>query len=201
MKHHIINYKKWTSALLIAGIMCSCSNMSDGTLTRTQGTGIGLLGGGGIGAGIGGLIGGKKGVAIGAGIGGAIGGVLGYLWGDSVAKKKEECANTEEFIRANSKHLDNRIAQLSKKNDTLASEINTMKQRKQRLTANEAKQVKKELDADISLINADLIIARDAAREAKGSERVALNQKINTLVRERDELQSNKNKINTLVSR
>ncbi len=201
MKHNITNYKKWTSTLLLAGIMCSCSNMSDRTLTIAQGTGIGTAVGGGIGAGIGAAVAGKKGAAIGGGIGAFIGGIGGYLWGDSVAKKKEQCANTEEFIRANSSHLDSRIAQLSKQNDNLAAEINTMKQSKQRLSANQAQQFKKKLDENIALIDSDLIIARQAAREAKGSERTAINNKINTLVRERDELKSNKSKINTLVSR
>lgn len=201
MKHCIINYKKWTSALLIAGIMCSCSNMSDGTLTRLEGTGIGIAGGGGIGAGIGALIAGKEGTKVGGGIGAFVGGIAGYLWGDSVAKKKEECANTEEFIRANSKHLDNQIAKLSEKNEALAAQINDMKQRKQRLTANQAQQYIKDMNENISLIDSDLIIARQAAREAKGNERIALNKKINTLVRERDEMKSNKSKINTLVSR
>ena len=201
MKHNIMNYKKWTSALLIGGIMCSCSNMSDRSLTIAGGTGIGIVGGSALGTGIGAVIDGKRGAAIGAGIGSVIGGIAGYLWGDSVAKKKEQCANTEEFIRANSKHLDNRIAELRKQNDSLANELNTMKQRKQRLTANRAQQFKKELDENISLINSDLIIARQAAREAKGSERTAMNKKINTLVRERDELNSYKSKVNTLVSR
>ncbi len=201
MKHNIMNYQKWTSALLIGGIMCSCSNMSDRSLTIAQGTGIGIVGGGGIGAGIGAALGGKEGAAIGAAIGSVIGGIGGCLWGNSVAKKKEQCANTEEFIRANSKHLENRIAQLSKQNDSLANEINTMKQRKQRLTANQAQQFNKKLDENIALIDSDLIIARDAAREAKGSERTAMNKKINTLVRERDELNSYKSKVNTLVSR
>ncbi len=181
--------------------MNSCSEMSDGTLTRMQGTGIGAAGGAAVGAGVGALAGGGDGAAIGGSAGALIGGIVGYLWGDSVAKKKEEFATTEEYIRANTRVLDERISELRDLNSSLSSQIATLRREKRRLSASEAQRLSQQADEGISRANSELTIYRQTARAAKGAERASINQRINTLERECAQLRRNRKAVNDLVAR
>lgn len=79
-------------ALLVASLSSGCANMDDQDRTKAEGTATGALIGGVIGA----LIGGRDGAAIGA----VVGAGAGYLVGNEVAKRKQEYANTEDFLDA-----------------------------------------------------------------------------------------------------
>lgn len=181
--------------------MNSCSEMSDGTLTRVQGTTIGTVGGGAVGAGVGALVGGKDGAAIGGGVGALLGGIGGYLWGDSVAKKKAEFATTEEYIRANTRVLDERISELRDLNSSLSSQIATLRRENRRLSASEVQKCVREVDENISRVDADLPELRRTARAAKGAERASINQRIVALESERAQLRRNRKAINDLAAR
>ena len=181
--------------------MNSCSEMSDGTLTRMQGTGIGAAGGAAVGAGVGALAGGGDGAAIGGSAGALIGGIVGYLWGDSVAKKKEEFATTEEYIRANTRVLDERISELRDLNSSLSSQIATLRRENRRLSASEVQKCVREVDENISRVDADLPELRRTARAAKGAERASINQRIVALESERAQLRRNRKAINDLAAR
>lgn len=69
-----------------------CASTQDGQLAQAQGTGIGALGGGLIGA----AIGGRQGALIGAGIGAA----GGFAYGTHIANKKAQYKSTEEWLDA-----------------------------------------------------------------------------------------------------
>lgn len=181
--------------------MNSCSEMSDGTITRMQGTGIGAAGGAAVGAGVGALAGGGDGAAIGGSAGALIGGIVGYFWGDSVAKRKEAFRSTEDYIRANSRVLDNRISELRKMNSSLSDEIAELRRENRRLSATEVKNLTQRADENISLVNSELSIYRQTARTAKGAERASINQRINTLERECAQLRRNRKAINDLAAR
>lgn len=187
-------------ALGMTAGMNSCSELSDGTLTRMQGTAIGTVGGGAVGAGVGALVGGKDGAAIGGAAGALLGGIGGYLWGDSVAKKKEEFATTEEYIRANSRVLDERISELRDLNASLTSQIETLRRENRRLSASEAQSRINEVDECISRVDADLTELRRTARAAKGAERASMNERIEVLVSERTQLRRNRKAINDLAA-
>jgi uncharacterized protein YcfJ len=69
-----------------------CASTSDGQLAQAQGTGIGALGGGLLGA----AIGGRQGALIGA----AIGGAGGFAYGTHIANRKAQYKSTEEWLDA-----------------------------------------------------------------------------------------------------
>ncbi len=181
--------------------MNSCSNMSDGTLTRVQGTSIGLVGGAAAGAAAGAAIAGEKGVAAGAGIGSLFGAAIGYFWGDSVAKQKKDFADEEEYIRENSRVLDNQISTARSLNTKLSNEITRLRRENRRLSASEVQRHVSEVDECISSVDANLDELRRTARTAKGAERASMNQRINTLVAERNQLRRNRKAINDLAAR
>jgi outer membrane protein OmpA-like peptidoglycan-associated protein len=76
----------FASLLLCVAIVFTGCNASN----TVKGTGIGVAGGGGLGAAIGALIGGKQGAAWGAGIGAVVGGSAGALIGNKMDKQKKE---------------------------------------------------------------------------------------------------------------
>jgi hypothetical protein len=83
-----------TSVLLLAGMLASCD---DQTRTRGEGAGVGAL----LGAGLGAVIGNQSGNAgEGALIGALAGGLAGLAYGDSVARKKQNYINTEDYLDA-----------------------------------------------------------------------------------------------------
>lgn len=181
--------------------MNSCSNMSDGTLTRVQGTTIGTLGGGAVGAGVGALVGGKEGAAIGGGVGSLFGAAIGWFVGDSIAKQKKEFADEEAYIRENSRVLDNQISAARSLNTRLSNEITRLRQENRRLSASEVQRHVREVDECISRVDANMDELRRTARTAKGAERASMNQRINTLVAERNQLRRNRKAINDLAAR
>lgn len=69
-----------------------CASTEDGRLAQGQGTAIGAIGGGLLGA----AIGGRQGAMIGA----AIGGASGFAYGTHIANKKAQYKSTEEWLDA-----------------------------------------------------------------------------------------------------
>lgn len=77
-----------------------CASTEDGRLAQAQGTGLGALGGGLLGAGIGALAGDSDSVRKGALIGAGIGAAGGFAYGTHVANKKAQYKSTEEWLDA-----------------------------------------------------------------------------------------------------
>lgn len=91
--------QEWRKTLVAGAVALSLAgcetmeNTDDSTRTKTEGAVAGAVVGALLGAAIGGD---AKGAAIGA----AIGGGTGYLIGSEVAKRKQQYANTEDFLNA-----------------------------------------------------------------------------------------------------
>jgi len=78
----------------------NCATTEDGRLAQAQGTGLGALGGGLLGAGIGALAGDSDSVRKGALIGAGIGAAGGFAYGTHIANKKAQYKSTEEWLDA-----------------------------------------------------------------------------------------------------
>lgn len=181
--------------------LSSCSSLSDGALARLQGTGIGVLGGGGIGAGIGAIAGGKKGAAIGAGIGALVGGLAGYAWGDSVAKEKDQYARTEDYVRAHIKQLDSRVDDAEETNEKLAKQIASMQKENSRLATADYNTLRNQVNSNIKTINSDIAAADRAAKSASGDDLAELREKRTALLAQRDAMNANLKTLGTLQAR
>lgn len=181
--------------------LSSCSSLSDSALARLQGTGIGVLGGGGIGAGIGAIAGGKKGAAIGAGIGALVGGLAGYAWGASVAKEKNEYDRTEDYIRAHIDQLDSRVDDAEETNEKLEKQIASMRKENSRLSAQEYNALRNQLNSNIDTVDKDLAAANRAAKYATGEDLEELREKRTELMAQRDALNANLSTLKTLQAR
>lgn len=169
-------------ALGILSANTSCSSMSDGTTTQVQGTALGTLGGAAVGALAGLAIGGNtKSVITGLAVGAAAGAVAGFVWGNSVVKQKKAYATTEQYVQANNAQLSNRINQTRQYNQKLSKQVASLKAQNKKLSQQE----KKNAQQGIAYINQDITTARDAMKDATGSERAELSSKINTLNEEK----------------
>lgn len=84
--------KQAALCLLFAFGLSQCAGTQDGQLAQAQGTGIGAIGGGLLGA----AIGGRQGALIGA----AIGSAGGFAYGTHIANKKAQYKSTEEWLDA-----------------------------------------------------------------------------------------------------
>lgn len=84
--------KQGALCLLFAFGLSQCAGTQDGQLAQAQGTGLGALGGGLLGA----AIGGRQGALIGA----AIGSAGGFAYGTHIANKKAQYKSTEEWLDA-----------------------------------------------------------------------------------------------------
>lgn len=190
-----------SSSLCVAMVMSSCSSLSDAALTRLQGTGIGVLGGGAAGAGIGALAGGKKGAAIGAGIGVLVGGIAGYAWGDSVAKEKDQYAKTEDYVRAHINQLDSRVDDAERTNEKLQDQIASLKKTNNSLSEADYNSLRNQVNSNIKTINSDIAAADRAAKSASGDELAKLREKRTELLAERDAMNANLKALGTLQAR
>ena len=182
MKHHLT---KLTAGVLAIGMLAStssCSSTSDGTMTQIQGTTLGMLGGAAVGAVAGLAIGGNtKSVVTGLAVGAAAGAIAGFSWGNSIVKQKRAYASMEQYVSDNNKQLSNRIAQTKQYNQKLQKQINALNGDKSKLDQKARANAQKGLN----LINQDIATAQDAKKEAKGSDLVELNNKINELNKEK----------------
>jgi hypothetical protein len=126
-KFHLIDAGRKLTGLTLLLALTACSNIkNDSTRTRTEGTVAGAAGGAALGAGIGALVGGKnKGQAalLGAAAGALAGGVAGNAYGDSVAKKKEGMAATEDQLGLRLAAANQQLASRHDYNEGLKYEI------------------------------------------------------------------------------
>lgn len=181
-------FRKTVAVTLSLGVITSvtsCSSMSDGAMTRTQGTVLGTLAGAGMGA-LSGLVtgGNTESVITGLVVGAAAGAVSGYVWGDSVVRQKQAYASMEEYVRANNTQLSNRISQTKKYNKKLSNQVAQLRKEGKALSAAE----KKEARQGLALIDKDLAAAKDARNEANGAALTELNGKIAELSRQKSTL-------------
>lgn len=181
--------------------LSSCNSLSDETLTRLQGTFIGIPGGGAAGAGIGALAGGKKGAVIGAGAGVLVGGIAGYVWGDSVAKEKEQYARTEDYVRAHIKQLDSRVDDAEEINEKLQDQIASMQKENRRLATADYNTLRNQVNSNIKTINSDIAAADRAAKSASGDNLAELREKRTALLAQRDAMNANLQALGTLQAR
>ena len=203
-KHY---FKKSFVLLMEAGVLTfglgSCANMSDTTKTYAQATGIGAAGGAGVGALAGQAIGGDtKSTVIGAAIGGSIGAIAGWFWGDYVVQQKKEYASVEEQIRHSNQVMDKLIAQTKSRNAELAQSIANLKKEKRHLASSDVKtksqKMTREVDKRISILNEEVTLARKAADNASGNQKIALRGKISTLSHEINSLKKHKRTLSSL---
>lgn len=200
-----LGLQKTTLVVLAAGMvsssMTSCSSMSDSAKTKTQGTAFGALAGSLVGAGIGLAAGGDtKAVLIGAAAGALLGGVSGYAWGASIVKEKEAYASMEEYVADNKKQLDNRLTDVQKANSDLSNQITKLKKDKSAIAKANVEKQNAQLKENLALIDADITTAKDAATEASGAELAELNARIDKLSKEKNDLESNMDELNSLTS-
>ena len=188
------------SISIMAAPLTSCS-LDDTGMTQIQGSTLGALGGAVVGGAIGLAVGGDtKSVVAGAIAGGLLGGAAGLQWANSIVKEKASYASMEEYINDNQKQLDNRITDVKKANSDLSNQIAQLKKDKTAVSkANIAKQNAK-LTENLALIDTDITTAKDAAKEASGAELTELNQKIDTLSKEKASLQANISELDSLSS-
>ena len=177
--------------------------MSDTTTTYAQATGIGAAGGAGMGALAGQAIGGDtKSTVTGAAIGGVIGAIAGWFWGDSVVQQKKEYASVEEQIRHSNQVMDKLITQTKARNAELAQVIADLKKENKNIASSDVKtksqKMTREVDKRISILNEEVTLARKAAHNASGNQKIALRGKISTLSHEINSLKKHKRTLSSL---
>lgn len=190
------------ASVLISGVSY-CANMSDTTTTYAQATGIGAAGGAGMGALAGQAIGGDtKSTVTGAAIGGVIGAIAGWFWGDSVVQQKKEYASVEEQIRHSNQVMDKLITQTKARNAELAQVIADLKKENKNIASSDVKtksqKMTREVDKRISILNEEVTLARKAAHNASGNQKIALRGKISTLSHEINSLKKHKRTLSSL---
>ena len=143
-----------------------------------------------------------KSTVIGAAIGGSIGAIAGWFWGDYVVQQKKEYASVEEQIRHSNQVMDKLIAQTKSRNAELAQSIANLKKEKRNLASSDVKtksqKMTREVDKRISILNEEVTLARKAADNASGNQKIALRGKISTLSHEINSLAKHKKALSTL---
>lgn len=197
-KTFITKWKQLTVISVCAGVMSvsleSCGSMSDSSLTLLQGTGLGAAGGAAVGAGVGALAGNSQNrgqaILIGGIAGSVLGGVIGHAWAKSVVKKKAEYASQEEWIKANTKQLDARIADARKLNNSLRDQINTLKKQNASISKSDFTSVKNSVNQKITYLNTDIDTTKANLKgvNSSGQDVQKLRQKLAELQNERQML-------------
>jgi FtsZ-binding cell division protein ZapB len=113
-------------ATAISVSLSGCAGMSDQETTVAQGAGVGAL----VGAGIGYAIGGDAPSAL---IGAATGGLIGASIGSTVAERKAQYANEEDFLIAEIELNEEFIGEAETENRQLVAEIERLDRESQRL--------------------------------------------------------------------
>jgi FtsZ-binding cell division protein ZapB len=113
-------------ATAISVSLSGCAGMSDQETTVAQGAGVGAL----VGAGIGYAIGGDAPSAL---IGAATGGLIGASIGSTIAERKAQYANEEDFLIAEIELNEEFIGEAETENRQLQAEIDRLDRESQRL--------------------------------------------------------------------
>lgn len=127
-----LSSKKSLIAAVVIGLsLQGCATTGDATkdqqATVTQGAVFGAVLGALVGAGV------SKNKAAGALTGAAIGGLAGYLIGTSIAERKAQYANEEDFLVAEIKRNDQFIQEAADQNEQLYQEIAQLDRESRRL--------------------------------------------------------------------
>lgn len=139
--------------------------MSDRDKTVAQGTAIGATGGAVAGGGLFYAIGKIFGLSdrqsaalagAGAVVGGALGANWGRGWGESVVKKKESYAKTEDYLNANIRQSNNRIKALNSANKMLSSQIQSLKTQRAQLARVQDQAQKKAFNNSIAVATREI---------------------------------------------
>jgi FtsZ-binding cell division protein ZapB len=113
-------------ATAISVSLSGCAGMSDQETTVAQGAGVGAL----VGAGIGYAIGGDAPSAL---IGAATGGLIGASIGSTIAERKAQYANEEDFLIAEIELNEDFIGEAETENRQLQAEIDRLDRESRRL--------------------------------------------------------------------
>ncbi|MFV1995511.1 MAG: glycine zipper domain-containing protein [Verrucomicrobiales bacterium] len=191
------------ASLLLSG----CETMSDGDVTRAQGAGLGAV----LGGAAGGLITGDwQGALIGAGVGAMAGGA----YGNHVAAKKAQYANTEAYLNAcisSAQHVNNdAYAYNNSLNNQIASleaevhaAIAANDKARLRAKKSEITKLQQGVKAQMDIVNREKQIQRDVYKNEKAAGAPAatlssLSSEIGTLETRNSSLQSNYNRLASL---
>ncbi len=112
---------------LIGALLSGCAGMNDQQTTVAQGAGVGALLGAGLGYAI---TGDRRGVLAGA----ALGGLAGAAVGNTVAERKAQYANEEDFLVAEIQRNEDFIREADAENRQLYADIQDLDRESQRLT-------------------------------------------------------------------
>lgn len=115
----------------------SCAPTSDGRVTQSQGAGLGAMGGALLGVGFGALTGmDSSQIGRAAAIGGAVGALGGLAYGTSVAKKKAQYAQQEDYLTFAIAEAEKRNSEAIAYNKSLATEVASLEKQVQSLPSN-----------------------------------------------------------------
>ena len=110
--------------------------------------------------------------------------------------------SVEEQIRHSNQVMDKLIAQTKSRNAELAQSIANLKKEKRHLASSDVKtksqKMTREVDKRISILNEEVTLARKAADNASGNQKIALRGKISTLSHEINSLAKHKKALSTL---
>lgn len=185
---------------IMAAPLTSCS-LDDTGMTQVQGSALGALGGAALGGAIGLAVGGDtKSVVAGAVAGGLLGAVAGLQWANSIVKEKAAYANMEDYVNDNIKQLDSRTAEAKKTNAKLSKQVASLKAQNKKVDAAEINKQKEALAANLALIDNDIKVANDAAKEATGAKRSEIIAKVEALNAEKKAYEKNNADLAALAS-
>jgi hypothetical protein len=123
--HH--SSKQLLAAALVGSLLSGCAGMSDQQTTVAQGAGVGAVLGGLLGAAV------SDNKTKGALIGAAAGGLLGAAVGSSIAERKAQYANEEDFLVAEIQRNQEFIREADEENRQLYAEIDRLDRESRRL--------------------------------------------------------------------
>lgn len=151
-------------AAVISASLSGCAGMSDQEATVAQGAGVGAL----VGAGIGYAIGRNTPSTL---IGAVTGGLIGANIGGTVAERKAQYANEEDFLIAEIELNDEFIAEAETENRQLQAEIDRLDRESQRLAQ----------EYQVGKASRDVLVRQKASLE----EQLAKAKQIDSLVDKR----------------
>jgi hypothetical protein len=212
--------RKLLSLTLILALGACTTTKNDSARTRREGATAGAVGGALLGAGAGALLGGKNkknAMLAGAAAGALVGAAAGTAYGDSVAKKKEGYAQTEDALGAQLRSAQRELSNRHIFNEGVKNEIARHQQRLASLQAPDhatGRAVEEfelrstlanrigELDREARSWQATIDAHKEALRQARSDPRAAtLRKDINGLEAERSQLLRQKRELITISDR
>jgi len=186
-----------------------CASTQDGRTTQAQGTGLGALAGGLLGAGIAAIGGGDSSdIARGAAIGAAAGGVAGFAWGTEIAKRKAKYASREAWMRAEIADAQATNQRIIAYNNELEARVARLESRAKIARANNDKAEIRSIKREIQSVSQEATNTRAGfdkkadyySTVAKDKEAIGTGQ-ASTLRELADSMQSNSHKVNATSRR